>query len=212
MTSRQENSPLAKKIALYAAAGAAVTAGGVNMAEAEICDSTVTITANTVGETFDFDIDGDGTNDFNISVANSFNGAGAAGSSFFNLAGLGSNLVGIVSTTATYNGVNAYLGNFTSTFGGQSATSAGVMFIRYPGAAGTFYGVGGPFGLQFDIGGETHFGSVSGIEVDAGTNAMTFNFQWEKVAGRNFGVVPEPTSVSLLALGTLGLVARRRRK
>ena len=177
---------------------AAVTLGGVNMADAQIiCDSAASVTANAQGESFDFDVDGDGVDDFNISVAGTFNGAGFPSvSSFFVISGLGSNLVGADSGTATYNGVNNYLGV------GAASTSAGVMFIRYPGAGGLFYGAGGPFGLQFDIGGVSHVGFADLTSINS-DNSATFNFQWEKV--------PEPSSLGLLAMGGLGLLARRKK-
>ena len=135
MKLQQKNNPLAKKVAMYAAAGAAVTVGGVNMADAEICDSTTVITANAIGESFNVDVDNDGFLDFAISVTGTLNGIGFGSSSFFNIAGVGSNLVGVNDgAVQTYLGGNFYLSGFGSSFAGTSAASAGLMRIRYPSA------------------------------------------------------------------------------
>lgn len=215
---------IAKKMAIYAAAGTTVSVGGLSMAEADVMNSATSVTVGTIGESVDFDVDGDGTNDFNISVTSSFNGANAGGtfpSTFFTVTGLGSNLVGLnTGTAATINAVNQYLVGFVGSFAsvgtagvfgaGDATESAAVMFIRYPGTGGDTYGFGGVFGLQFDIGGQTHFG---GMRLDPNINGTqhTFNFQWETTANLAYGAVPEPSSLSLFAMGAAGLAYRRRR-
>jgi hypothetical protein len=114
--------------------------------------------------------------------------------------------------------------------------SSGVVGGPYPTALGTLVGPGGAFfrpgggtnvGAQVTLNSANYFGLQFANE---GTGAN--NFGWMEItfgataseraitryvydnsgAAITIGAVPEPTSLSVLALGALGLVARRRRR
>ena len=81
----------------------------------------------------------------------------------------------------------------------------------------------GYIGLKFKIAGNDHFGwiriTVAPQSTVAGSHprAITVHeWAYEDVQGQGLeagaGVIPEPTSLGLLALGSLGLAAHRRRK
>lgn len=221
-TKKKASSNLKSKLTKYAVAGVAATSVGINATDAQICDSATTVTLSAIGDSTDIDIDGDGVNDFNLSVLGTFNGAGFASSTFFVVSGLGSNMVA-GGGGGTYNGVNNYIPAFADsmTAGAFGSTDplmgAGPAVVRYPTTAGNHYvdptAVSGDenFGLSFDIGGAQHFGAFQFDITGGNPSTLTFNFQWEKTAGAAF-VVPEPSGLALLALGAVGLVRRRNRK
>ena len=94
MVARRErkgaSTDLLKKFGTYAVAGAAATTG-LDAASGALIDSAATATVNTIGDSVDVDVDGDAVIDFTVTVDASFNGAGAPGSTFFNIAGAGTN-------------------------------------------------------------------------------------------------------------------------
>lgn len=232
---KRARAALAKRLSAYASAGVVATVGGVEVTEAAVVDSAATVTVASIGDSVDVDIDGDGVDDFNFSVVNSFNGAnngGFAQSTFFIFNGLNGNRIGVDGGTAdaTYNNVNNYLVGFVDSgpvlfsnvnsanvFGpGDATDTSGVMFIRYPGPGGLVYGPGGVFGLEFDIGGEIHFGGAELVSISNDTpREVAFAFQYEDIAGVAYGAtvpIPEPSGLALLAIGATGLAHRRRRK
>ena len=154
-----------------------------------------------------FDIDGDGTNDF-------FLGTGNYGSAF----GYDATEAGTIFTSADPN-------NYAEAFA-QGATidgtalHAGHFFgVDTLNPAGTFGpGQTGLLGFQTSLG---YFGwmSLTLTQVpDAGFNGVDdLKITIDDIAYENTGAgipagVPEPSSLMLLAAGSAGLMARRRRK
>lgn len=126
---------------------------------------------------------------------------------------------------------NPYPSNFfyPTRFASSDQVSAGLTFsggatVLPPGASfgtiangstiGNWAGTGpvdGYVGVEFPIGGNTHYGWVH-LTWDPTAETATINsYAYQTIPGEP-AHVPEPSSVALLALGTVGLAARRRRK
>lgn len=77
-------------------------------------------------------------------------------------------------------------------------------------------------GIEFQLDGQTHYGwvdittnyaSVEGVDWDPSPTTYTISgWHYEDTPGASAVVVPEPATLSLLALGASGLLAHRRRK
>ena len=159
-----------------------------------------------------FDIDGDGARDF-------FMGTGNYGSVFGQLDG--ANTAGMILSSGA---VNAYAGAFAEGAiidGTASVPSAQVAVITESSDPDVGFGDGsrGFMGFKTSSG---YFGwmDVSTIQVpDAGFNdiddlQLTIH-GWaidNSGAGIEAGTIPEPSSLALLAAGSVGILARRRRK
>jgi hypothetical protein len=109
----------------------------------------------------------------------------------------------------------------------KTATLIGSFYQGYYGTYtyGNFVGAGqrGHLGVSFDISGNTHFGWID-IEATADLHSLTIHgFAFEDDPGVGIGAghaqisrpakdVPEPGTLSLLAMGAAGLYAMRRRR
>ena len=93
------------------------------------------------------------------------------------------------------------------------ADNGGLQYGPYGYLNPTFDNASGFVGLQFDIGGSLHYGwaEISGVGGDLTLHAFGYNDEAgaPSVAG---GVIPEPSSIMLLAAGALGLGFWRKRR
>lgn len=205
-------------LGLTAAAAAAATGAGLvgdaSMASADIVYSgpvNINVTNDTDGIYFNV-VTGDVSGwppaagwDLNPYSAgtNTFNLWGPTVNTWFNSAGVVSDLPGYVLAAGT-----------------QISGDAATNFFRPGGAnnVGTAVTLNAPnlFGFRFvneSMGNQEQFGWVEITFGDnSGSRAITAYAYENSGAGIAAGAVPEPTSLSVLALGALGLVARRRRR
>lgn len=150
---------LAKKIGSYSALAAAFMSTA-NVAHAAAVYTDVNPDAViTVGNTVSFDIDGDGTNDYDVFASTFF------GSSYVAITAAPNPVVG----TSLY---NVYKLNLLDPIDGASPLFNQVGFapLLYSGGQGNYPPGSGPgyVGLSFDIGGNNHFGWMEVEVVTAG--------------------------------------------
>ena len=211
-----------KRWAMYAAGAAVAALSGAETAEADIMHVVVP--------------DGEGVVGTNSNLSFTL-GTGGAALNFANAlgyyagsynAGAGVTSGGVAAfIAATPGGYNAlYLDNLSSganvsTFASQFATQATTyaLYGAAPGPNSAFAaGAEGFVGFTFDTGGGAQYGWAR-ITFDPGnTNTFTVNeFAYttdpdhQIAAGQTEGI-PEPTSLGLLALGAVGVLANRRRR
>ena len=204
-----------KRWAAYAAAGVAATCLGTQTAEADITHVVVGSPDGdwTADDDFYFNLEGSASLNFfhpgNAALLGVFNG-GFQGS----VAGF---LGGGPSSTSF-----AYLSNLAS---GENISTLDFLASTFAFAAdgngfpnSEFVETSGIAAFRFDIGNGTQFGWVRlTANGDAPINSYVieeyaFGDAGDAVATGQITAVPEPTSLGLLALGAIGVMASRRRK
>jgi MYXO-CTERM domain-containing protein len=232
METTAESSRLKQRLGLYttAAAGAAL-ASGAYAAPTLSPNAPASFTApDNESSTLTFDIDGDGTDDleFYASASDSCTSPATSPGSAY-VSRLGSNQI-------AQQADSEYAALVSGSFpvGGENYDSYGYFLSCFSGSDSSFdvaaNGVSnsGFFGVQFDIGGETHnavlqmqfeagslttnivtacYGSEPGEPVDTGTCVRLSGGEPTAVPTGNVAI---PLSLGLLALGGLALYRRQR--
>jgi hypothetical protein len=222
-----------KRLASYcvAGAGAAVLAGTVTTTDASIVYvnyGNQVFNDTTPGDGFfaliPFDIDSNGTPDFQLGIGQG-EGFGSAAAIFGPAVGT----VGIVGFSSSGFSYASRLGNTASNYD-VGPTSPFLTFANGAGRASMAFGPGytlsewdtpaeatGILGVRFTIGAQTVYGwirmnvSANGA---AGRTITIIDGAWQTDGTAiHVGAVPEPstTALGVLALGAIGLVAHRRR-
>jgi hypothetical protein len=197
-----------KRWATYSAAGVAALTSGADTAEAEITHVVVGSTWTTDND-FYYALDGSAALNFYHPGAGAQVGVFNNGAAYGNIVGFSANGFNYVSNLAS--GVNVS----TQPTGGVFGTLA-----FGPGYAGSqFSDTSGFIGFSFDAGAGTQFGWARVTAAgDAPVNTYTIEeYAWgmvgESIAtGQTISAVPEPSSLGLLALGAVGVLATRRKK
>lgn len=140
--------------------------------------------------------------------------------------------LGIMEADTEYN-VVGLSGVWASSYDGVTALGSGTIlptanFVGYSSAAalgsasnsgwGFAEGQTGFVGVKFEISGSTHYGWAQLTRDDSSDNYILHGFGYNDTAGAGsqtsdtVDLVPEPSSIALLALGATGLMRRRRQK
>ncbi len=209
------------RLSRYSAAAGMVAAGAASAQGGIIyVNDSFTVTAPVSGQTTHlWDIDGNGTNDFQIIGQNSYGAfnvhiariIGPPPNHFVVAANTGSHythtmkplpLGFTIKATGMASGAKFQLGSQLINFTNQGVANAplhmGEQFV----------------GFEFLISGTTHYGWA---DITIGTKTVTFDrWSYQSLANTGIVVVPEPADsaagLGLLALGAAGVAAYKRRK
>ncbi len=220
------------KLAAYGAMGLGTVTFGATAANADICftDLTGNELVFTSTSPVAIDMDNDGNDDFELGLAtvgpNAFGtsswllnlrAAGgapaanrvAANTLFGGLSNLadGSSISGRNFSRATGYFQGAYTSfNPSSVFGAFTAGTTGFAGIQFEDGTGTTR-----FGwIEFTVDGSVANGDFADVQVTV--SRFAFAKDEPIVAGQTTSAIPEPSALGLLALGGIGIMARRRRK
>lgn len=215
------------KLAAYGAMGVGAVTFMSTAANADICftDLTGSELVFTSTSPVGIDLDGDGTDDFNLELGtfgpNGYNSnswllnlrGAAAGNEVVanNFPGLLNLASGASISAQSFNSFGYFQQAYTSynpgvTYGAWGAGTTGFAGIQFVDGGGTTR-----FGwIEMTVNGSVANGDFTDIEVSVSRFAFA---KGEAItAGQTLTAVPEPTALGLLALGGIGVVARRRRK
>ncbi len=206
-----------ERYAPYALAAAAL--GIAAPAKASIITTYVNTTYTELDSPINFDIDGGGVNDYQLSLT------ATAGDSEIRWYSLGSNEV-VTLTGDVYAGKAA--GGQTIDSGIATWGTSSILRTKSTGGVAGYWpdNLADPryIGLQFDIGPSTYYGWARvGVDTDTSgphATATVYEYAYNNVAGASIlsgqvsDAVPEPGTFSLFALGAAGIAAfkLRRRK
>ncbi|MDG3004581.1 PEP-CTERM sorting domain-containing protein [Paludisphaera mucosa] len=205
---------------------AAIGWGGLQTARAELIIRDVNVTLNAAAiESYDLDVDGDGTTDFTFTAAFAPDPALTVGfdtvdvprSNSFNNAVVVDQTTGDGFPTASLLALGDVISS-SSLFSFPFDQSNLFFTITIEPATGNFEGRTGFIGLRFDRGNDVLYGfaqiTVKPLDDPVDPLGLTIGFVgYNDAAGEAAQIVPEPSSVVLSVLGGLSLLgfARLRR-
>ena len=214
-----------RKLAIYVLASGAMLGVPVAAESATIYSGLMNITVNSSDATpyYVLDVDGNGVDDFQLDAIEQFN------VSEVNATGLNDNRV--FTTGLGFEALN--LGGSTTLPGNLKTYQAGKLSRTYYGNSYNPVGTKGQWSpdgdpgylvLMFDIDGNTHYGwaqvrayTNSGNLGEVWPSSFTLvDWAWESTPGGSIHIpgaeIPEPSTLSLFALGAAGILAWRRRQ
>lgn len=219
--SREQKAPLEesleKRLAVYALAAGAAGVGLLALAqpvEASIISSSENITINSSNTPETLNIAGSAELNFSYVHTLSLHGIGVRGLN-------GAKVAANANSLALDLGAGASIGS-NRNFKAQNVRGSGLTMggTLAPGSLiGKWNGLSGYLGFDFAANGKTYFGWAKMTFSQSGKSAKITEYAYDTVAGQSIKAgdtgqtsVPEPGTLSLLALGAVGLLALRKKR